>query len=97
MYIATYLVLVAIFAQILGHPNPQDLFLAVLAFFPIGFAMLFFRPEGVSASIALGLGYLFYLLLLLVGVITRKRFVYFVFILFLLVNIGGCLMGFLRN
>ena len=97
LYISTYLVIVTIFAHVLGHPNPQELSLAVLAFFPIGIALLFFHLEGISAPIALGLGYLFYLSLLFVGVITRRRFIYVIFILIILANIGGCIKGFHGN
>ena len=82
-----------------GHNASVSAFLYVGTFFPNGIFSLFgrgaiaiFGDSDLTLFMCTAVGYVLVLSLFSVGLIWRKRNVYLVFVLLLILNLGGCVL-----
>lgn len=96
LYVGTYAAGAAGFSLFLGAPQ---WFLLGLLYFPVGIAQNFgislnmFRLSDSSpvSWLALAYGHLLYISLATAGVVTKKRFLYYLLLLMMVFNVRGCL------
>ena len=81
-----------------GHNASVVVFLYVGIYFPSGIFCLFgrgaiFGDSDLALFLCTAVGYVLVLSLFAAGVIWRKRNIYLVFVLLLILNFGGCVLG----